>query len=153
MRKLLHICTILLLSSLLYSCRTHKNTYTHAHVIGIDSVDYKRCEIDWSRFTAVDADIIIKEWTYTREDTTMHREISINLHKRDTICVNSSFVDSFALQSHEIDSVVQVTTKEITTQHRANKWHWWTSLKSFAVFLLVCLAFVGCYRIYKILHI
>ena len=152
MNKLPELIATLLLFSALSSCHTHRKTYTQANKIEIDSIDLRKTFSNFLQTSALAATIVLNKWTYTSTDTTEHEQILVELKKRDTTSTHFSSIGSLALQSHENDSVVQVSTKEITTQHAQNKWHWWTSLKTFALILVFALMVLCGLKAKRLLH-
>lgn len=150
MYKLPQIFITIIIISACFSCRTHKNTYTHTQKIGFDSVNVVQSCYDWRKLSAINTTIQIKDYTISNGDTTNIKHIIISSSKTDSICSHFSQTDSNALQSHQIDSVVQVTTKGEKVEHSANKWGFWAYLKYFSILVCICVALVYVYKLVRL---
>lgn len=149
MKQLLTFCAASILICMLASCHTHKKTSAFSHKIEIDTTIFSFDRVVQSQIQHQFRTIHIKEYDIFNDSIVNEHHKEITIQTKDTICSEKTDSSKFALQSHQIDSVVQVSTLTITSEHSASKQGFWASFKTLCTLLVLCCIVLGVVKVWK----
>lgn len=144
---------LILLVFLCTGCVSSRKHRAYTQKVDIDSLYLHAANSYMHHFSGTDIDFTMHDMYFNGDTLTHQRTIIYSYRHKDTISTQKHDSTKFALQSYQIDSVVQVSSLDVITQQSANKWHFSARLKIFTFLAFAFIIGFGVWRLKKHLYI